>query len=117
MKPGSTIAIRLTVDIDPGWHLYAFNQPNGGPRSLEVSATKGTPLTVVSAKIDAPPPRILHDPNFNLETRYYDEQTAIVVPARVAAGEAAGTRRASLNITFQACTERICLRPYRDGQL
>ena len=77
-------------------------------------AAKGTPLTVISAKIDAPRPKILHDPNFNLETRYYDEQTAIVVPARLAAGEAAGTRRASLNITFQACTERICLRPYTE---
>jgi len=114
VKAGGTASVQVTADLDPGWHLYAFNQPSGGPRSLEISAAKSAPITVVTDKIDAPPPKIQHDPNFNLETRYYDEQTTIVVPVRVAAGEASATRRLSLNVTFQACTERICLRPYTE---
>jgi hypothetical protein len=114
VKAGGTAVIRITADIDPGWHLYAFNQPAGGPRSLEVRAAKGTPLSVVSAKIDAPPPKVQHDPNFNLDTRYYDEPTTISVPVRVATTATPGGRRASLEIVFQACTERLCLRPYTE---
>jgi len=113
VKAGGTAPIRLAADIDPGWHLYAFNQPTGGPRSLEVTAVKGGPV-VVSAKIDAPPPKVAHDPNFNLETRYYDEPTTITVPVRIATTESPGARRVSLEIVFQACTERLCLRPYTE---
>jgi DsbC/DsbD-like thiol-disulfide interchange protein len=114
VKPGGTATIHLTADIDPGWHLYAFNQPPGGPRSLEVTSVKGGPGAVVSAKIDAPPPKVTHDPNFNLETRYYDEPTTIAVPVRIATAETPGARRVSLQIVFQACTERLCLRPYTE---
>jgi hypothetical protein len=114
VRPGAIVVIRVTADIDPGWHLYAFNQPSGGPRSLEVNAAKGTPLTVVGAKIDAPPPKVQHDPNFNLDTRYYDEPTTISVPVRVVTTATPGVRRAALEILFQACTERLCLRPFTE---
>jgi DsbC/DsbD-like thiol-disulfide interchange protein len=114
VKRGSSAMIRLTVDIEPGWHLYAFKQPPGGPRSLEVNAGKDAPIAIVTAKIDAPPPKVQHDPNFKLDTPYYDERTTITVPVRIAASAEAGSRRASLDIVFQACTERLCLRPYTE---
>ena len=114
VRPGGTADIRITAEIEPGWHLYGFAQPPGGPRSLEVKAAKDGPVTVLSAKLDPPPPKVQHDSTFNIDARFYDEKTTIVVPVRVAATGPAGTRRVSLEIAFQACNERMCLRPHTE---
>jgi hypothetical protein len=110
-RPGATLAIELTADPEPGWHLYAATQPAGGPRALTIKGAESQPFDVKSADVDGPPPRIAFDRNFDRDTHYYDEKTTLIVPLTVKRNALPGKRRVTLEVTFQACSDRVCLRP------
>ena len=35
---GKTYILKLTAEIDPGWHLYALDQPSGGPIATTIKS-------------------------------------------------------------------------------
>jgi DsbC/DsbD-like thiol-disulfide interchange protein len=108
---GGTAQIKVTADLERGWHLYAMTQPKGGPTGLSIK-TSGNPRFVVeAAKIVAPPPKSEVDENFSLETRFYDERTTLTVPVAIQSGTPPGPYTLALEIQFQACNGAICLRP------
>lgn len=111
VKPGENATIKITADIEPGWHLYALTQPEGGPRRIEIKAAKSSPFTVVTTGIAAPLPKVDRDPTFNLDSHYYDEKTTIDVPVAVPSTTPPGKRSVALEIIYQACSGRLCLRP------
>jgi thiol:disulfide interchange protein DsbD len=41
IKTGSSFSAQLTVSIEPGWHLYALDQPAGGPVPTSIKITAG----------------------------------------------------------------------------
>jgi hypothetical protein len=108
---GQTVTIKLTADIEPGWHLYAMTQPAAGPRRLEIKTVKGSPFAVVTAGIAGPLPKVERDPNFGVDAHYYDEKTTIDVPVAVAQKSPAGKHTVALEIGYQVCSGRLCLRP------
>jgi hypothetical protein len=112
VKPGSSANVALTARMQAGWHLYALTQPKGGPNPLKIAIAEGVPLTIPAAGIQAPPPQVITDPNFELETRQYDGAVTFTVPVGAAKDARAGTHETTIDITFQACGNGICLRPY-----
>jgi hypothetical protein len=111
VRAGETATIKVSADIESGWHLYALTQPDGGPRPLEIKAAKGAPLTVVASEIAGPVPKVDRDPNVEADAHYYDERVTIAVPVVIPAAAPAATQRVALEITYQACSGRVCLRP------
>jgi Thiol:disulfide interchange protein DsbD, N-terminal len=108
---GHSVAITVTADIEAGWHVYALTQPAAGPRRLEIKAVKGSRFTVVAAGIVGPVPRVDRDPNFDVDAHYYDEKTTFDVPVAVPQATPTGKHTVSLEIAYQVCNERLCLRP------
>ena len=51
------------------------------------------------------------DPNFNLPTEYFEKSATFTVPVTVTRDAAAGAQTLALQASFQACNERLCLRP------
>lgn len=114
VAPAGRFLVELTADVEPGWHLYATTQPEGGPQPLLVAAAKSSRLFDVRAReITGPPPKIAFDPNFRLETHYYDEKATLSVPIEMKFG-AAGKHALPLEVTYQVCSDRVCLRPVTD---
>jgi DsbC/DsbD-like thiol-disulfide interchange protein len=109
---GATAQIALKADIESGWKLYALSQPKGGPIALEIAAPKGSPFVVAAKRIVAGLPKVHKDENFNLDTQYYEEEAAFTVPVVVPKTAAAGRTPVAIDVTFQACGESICLRPF-----
>jgi thiol:disulfide interchange protein len=114
VKPGEQATIKVSAAIEPGWHLYALTQPEGGPRRLEIKAGKSSPFPVVAAGVSGPLPKVEHDPNFNVDAHYYEEKTTIDVPVVVTAAAQAGKKSVPLEITYQVCSGQLCLRPTTD---
>ena len=73
----------------------------------------GAPFTISMKQIVAPQPKTMKDENFDLETRYYEGEATFRVPVTVGRS-VSGKTNVPFEITFQACGEGICLRPFTD---
>ncbi len=111
VRPGATFEIELSAEVEPGWHVYAMSQQQGGPRPLLIEIPRGHPFAVRVKDIVAPLPSMAEDPNFNLVTQFYADSLTLTVPATVAR-TARGKLALPLDVTFQACSARVCLRPF-----
>ena len=114
VRPGSTANVELTASIQSGWHLYALTQPLDGPRPLAVVVPATAPFVVKAGGISGPKPSVSADPNFSVDTRYYADKVTLQVPVTPKADLKPGTHALPIEITFQACSNEICLRPYTE---
>ncbi len=110
VAPGSTFRAELTAKLDEGWHLYSITQPPGGPITTRITVPKDQPVTL-GGKIEAPKPKTVFDPNFGMDTEFYDGETTFVVPLQVAADAKPGVVKIAVATYFQACNDKLCLPP------
>lgn len=111
VAPGGVAKLHLSAQIEDGWKLYALSQPSGGPIALSIGVEKSAPFKLVQKEISGPLPKVQRDPNFKLDTQFYEREAAFVVPV-VVPKTAAGKKQVPIEITFQACGAEICLRPF-----
>jgi len=112
-EKGQKIEVSLIAAIDDGWHLYALDQPSGGPVATTIKATDASPW-MIDGKIASPKPIVRPDPNFTvndkpLETRSFTNEAAFKIP--LSAGLDAAIEQISLDVRFQACNDSLCLPP------
>lgn len=106
---GKPFHAKLSATIPVGWHLYSLTQPPGGPIAMEVTLP-GAEFRL-QGPIDAPPPQVAPDPNFQIETETYADSLHLVVPIVAQVG---GARVLQVNVRYQTCTDRYCLPPTTD---
>jgi hypothetical protein len=112
VKAGSVVPLEITADVQRGWYLYGLAQPKGGPIPLNFAGARGKLFQVQPRGIKGPEPIAKDDPIFDLETTMHGGKTTFTVPILVARGVAAGRQTIPIEVTFQACGDGICLRPY-----
>ncbi len=111
---GDKLSVSLKADLESGWHLYALEQPEGGPIATTIKITDGKPFAV-DGKIASPKPIVKSDPLFTgtdgkaLETRFYADSVTFVIPLKTTA--ATTIDALSLDVRFQLCDDRSCLPP------
>ncbi len=110
IRAGQIFDVELTADIDPTWHLYALNQPAGGPVPLVIEVAAGRTFSL-AGEVGSWLPRMAVDPNFNLETLFYEERASFTVPVEVAPAAKDGPYRLGLTVAYQTCNDRLCLPP------
>src|SRR5262245_22185787 len=110
INAGRVFNAELTASLDPTWHLYATTQPAGGPQPLIVTVPKG-PTFSLAGEIGSGLPQIAHDPNFNLDTQFFEERAAFTVPIQVAPSTKDGMYRLAVTVSYQTCNDRLCLPP------
>ena len=113
VKPGAQFEVVLTATIDEGWHLYSTTQPTGGPTPTRITLPPGQPFTLAAAPA-GPEPKREHDPNFGMETEFYESAAAFSLPIQVASTAPAGRQRVEVHVRFQTCNDRLCLPPKTD---
>lgn len=111
VKAGETASVQVTAAMDEGWHLYALDPVEGGPVPTRIAAGPMPAFTLREKDIEKPEPRRAHDPNFGVETAYYEGSVTFGLPIAVAADVPAGAREVEITARFQACNEEFCLRP------
>jgi thiol:disulfide interchange protein len=104
----------LTAKLDSGWHLYALDQPSGGPVATSIKEPDGAPFAIVDP-IGAPKPKIKIDPLFpgpdgkGLETKFYEDSVTFKVRSKSVSDN--WTEPFSLLVKYQACNDKTCLPP------
>lgn len=107
------LEVALTASIDKGWHLYALDQPAGGPVATTIKAAENSPWKL-DGEIKSPKPIVRPDPNFKvddkpLETRSFTNEVVFKIP--IAASLDANAEQIALIVRFQACNDTLCLPP------
>jgi DsbC/DsbD-like thiol-disulfide interchange protein len=107
---GARFTVALEARIQPGWHLYSLDQPDGGPVATEISLPTGQPFSFAAA-IAAPKPHVVFDPNFNMRVGFYLEKVQFRVPLEVGAAAQAGPETLYIQTRYQCCNDKMCLPP------
>ena len=113
---GKAYTFKLTAEIDPGWHLYALDQPSGGPIATTIKS--GDPAQfIIDGKIDAPKPLSKIDPLFTdsngkgLETRYYESNVVFGIPVKPVTESHTAQLEYVFEVRYQLCNDTFCLPP------
>jgi thiol:disulfide interchange protein DsbD len=113
VRPGDTLTVRVDGTIPVGWHLYSITQPPGGPVATTVDVGPSS-LVRLRAAVKAPVPIPAPDPNFGIESEWYEDSVAFRIPLRVSHDATPGKREIAVRIGYQTCTARYCLPPTED---
>lgn len=105
---GGRLTAVVSAAIDEGWHVYAPDEANVGPRPVELTVVKN-PVFTAAGKLEAPEPSREMDEAFGQITASYADSATFRLPVAVAADAAAGTHALEIDVSFQACDGNICL--------
>ena len=112
VKPGMKINVTITGELDPGWHLYALEEPEGGPVATEINLTEGDPADLI--RVEEAKPKVLPDPLFKKPTGFFEHAAEFTLHLQ-AANDAPQTATAlHILVRYQSCNDRICLPPHTD---
>jgi len=106
---GGLCEVRLRLEIDAPWHLYAHDfAGTGTPIALTLDDTPGLALEDVRY----PPPTVVKlEPITQEMLRLLEDSAEVVAVLRVAASHPPGPGKAVLRLAYQTCTDQMCLPP------
>jgi thiol:disulfide interchange protein DsbD len=110
VKAGGTFTVQLVATIEDTWHVYSITQAGQGPTPTRISVPDGQPF-MLAEPVKAPAPRKAFDPNFKIDTEFYEREAVFLLPIRVADSTAAGSYELRVRVRFQACDDHQCLPP------
>lgn len=113
VKQGESFKAVLQAEVESGWHLYATDQPEGGPIPTTIKVTEGKPYKI-DGEVTSPLPKVKPDPNFQvdgkpLETKYFELNAKFTVP--VVATSDTQADDLTFDVRFQLCNDTFCLPP------
>ena len=114
LATGTSVKASLKAEIEKGWHLYALEQPDGGPIATTIKITEGKPFEL-AGKIESPKPIVKEDPLFTgddgkpLITKFFADSVVFIVPLKTTAES--GADGISLDVKFQLCNDTFCMPP------
>jgi thiol:disulfide interchange protein DsbD len=109
VRPGEKIAVRITANVSPGYHIYSLKPVKDGPQATEIKvAAKGF---LPFGKPVESKPEIVNDPNFGLQIGMHEGAPIFSQILSVPKSAKPGNVPVSASVFFMACTDRACLPP------
>lgn len=103
--------VEFNATIEKGWHLYALQLPEGGPRptTFDFSTVEGAEFTDEIQPSTAPYEKV--DLIFHLKLGWWDEDVSFRRNFRLTGAE--GCRIEGV-ITYQGCNDKSCIPPTKE---
>ncbi len=108
LKQNETFKTKLNATIEGDWHLYAVEQPDGGPYPTKITLAENSPFTI-EGKPNSPAPITQFDKNFNIETKYFAKTAEFNLDLK--SNGAAKADDLAINVRYQVCNNELCLPP------
>lgn len=110
---GIETKVKVLVAIEPGWYLYAPDQPDGGPVKTTLKISEGSPFET-KGELKFSPPQTKADPNFEvdgkpLQSRFFETNASFDLT--VAATSATTLAELKIDARFMVCNDTLCLPP------
>lgn len=112
-KKGESRPLDLEAKVEPGWHLYALDQPAGGPIATTIKIVEGTQFEI--RNIESPEPKSQPDPLFIVDgkplvTRYFENEARFRIHVK-ALSDGPDPSELAFDVRFQLCNDTFCLPP------
>jgi thiol:disulfide interchange protein DsbD len=107
--PGSTLLIKVTATIEPGWHLYSMTTPKP---SIPTTVTLAGNPVFASADPFQLKPALKVDPN-GAQAEQYSDRAEFYLKAALKPDAPAGVATVTVQIRYAACDDKQCLPPKR----
>jgi hypothetical protein len=114
LSPGGTATIRVSVRIDPPFHIYTPDGQVGadgsGPTPTQLTV-KTKDVMVLEGALKSSPPAKHYDTNFGMEVSTLEGDAWIETSIRAGASVKPGRHPVVLSVSYQACNDTTCLMP------
>ncbi len=113
-RPGSTVTLKITAKLNPGWHIYtqAKTQEGDGPRNtiFDLFDTAGLERAG-DWKADRKPESRAEPAFENQVFQYFEDEVTWTIPLKVPADAAAGKKQIRVQASYQVCNAQSCSFP------
>ena len=110
--PGATFSVLLTADIQPGWHLYALDEPDGGPLATEIGLAKNDPLTLLD--VNEPEPHKVPDPLTHAVAGIFLHAAVFTLKLQAPRTRPPQDAVSHILVRYQMCNDQVCLPPHTE---
>jgi thiol:disulfide interchange protein DsbD len=110
VKTGARFPVKVMATIEKGWHMYGLRPVANGPIATRIWIADGLAVQLAGA-VDATDPETMVDPAFGMEVQLYQGEISFTLPLRLAPSAAPGSLKFMVNVSYQACDNKICLPP------
>jgi thiol:disulfide interchange protein DsbD len=120
VRSGQSYKAKLVAEIEEGWHLYALDQPAGGPVPTSIKPAERVPINIIG-DIRTGRPTVRADTNFivdgnPLETKFFENRAEfdLVFKGVLEGSEPSNFLSAdsvAFDVRFQLCNDTFCLPP------
>jgi thiol:disulfide interchange protein DsbD len=112
LAPGARFTLTLASHIDAGWHIYAMEEPDGGPIATQIGLGADDPVTLL--KVDEPPPLMVSDPVLRQPTGMFQGAADFTLRLQLPRKPIAHGAVLHVIVRYQSCSDRLCLPPHTE---
>ncbi|MBY0504326.1 MAG: thioredoxin family protein [Bryobacteraceae bacterium] len=105
--PGSTVLIKVTATIEPGWHLYSLTTPRP---SIPTTLTFADNPVFANADAFQLKPDLKVDPN-GARAEQFTDRADFYLKATLKPDAPAGVATVAVQVRYAACDDKQCLPP------
>ncbi len=109
---GEVFTVTLVAQIQPGWHIYAMDEPEGGPIPTQIGLAEGDPLDLLA--VNEPKPRMSLDPVLRQLTGMFENRVAFTIRLRSPRLAVPTSAISRILARYQSCNDEICLPPHTE---
>ncbi len=109
---GATFSVTLTAQIEPGWHLYALEEPEGGPMATQIGLSQNDVLKLLDVR--EPEPRMEPYPSLRELTGIFEKAVSFTLRVRAPVKAVPRGSVSSILVRYQSCNEQVCLPPHTE---
>ncbi len=105
VKKGKDIyEVHVKAMIQPKWHIYSVNNPDGGAQPTELKINEGNTVGSVKEKGKL---KTMFEKEFNVNQKYFESSVDFVQLLKLKPTD----NKISGTITYMVCNDRQCLPP------
>lgn len=103
-----TYEVRLTANINQGWHVYSQTTPDGGPVPTTVSFTKNPLVTIDGKTKEIGKLEQRHEALFGVDVKQFSNKIDFVQVVKLKADVKTSV---DVAVEFMVCNDKQCLPP------
>lgn len=103
-----TYEVRVSANIQKGWHIYSQTTPDGGPIATSFSYSKNPLITLQGTNKEIGKLEQRFEPLFNVDVKQFSNKVDFVQVIKLKANVKTSVEIA---VEFMTCDEKTCLPP------
>lgn len=101
--------IKLTAEVDKGWHLYGMDLPSGGPRATQITLPENSGVSFGKITPDIEPTSSV-DMIFHLKLSWWGSNVSFSIPYTLTSAGA----DLEIGVSYQGCNDKTCIAPQKE---